>query len=135
MLIYYFYLEDLIIILFNLRYLDSYYPALILVLFYFLLCPFIFSDLILKLNGNEKKITLISLISASLNLILNIFFIPKYGMIGASIATGLSFLVFHLGCFSISKNKNFFLFLLLKFFFSKKKYQINFFIKTFFKIK
>ena len=130
---YYFYLKDLILIFFNPLYLNAYNPAMVLCILYLAATPFIFSDLILKLSGNEKKVMYYAATSAILNISLNYFFIIRYGIVGASYATGISMLMMHFLCFLSLNKKNFFLFLLIKFFLSKKKYQINYIVNKFFK--
>jgi len=131
-LFYYFFLEKLIILFFGSIYLDAYFPAIILCFFYTLISPFIFSDIILKLSGQEKLVSACALGSAIINILLNLFLIPKIGISGAAISTGLSILFLHNCCFFFMKEKNFFLFLLIKFFFSTKRYKIKKIISKFF---
>ena len=129
---FYFFLKKLIIIFFGSIYLDAYLPAIILSFFYILLSPFIFSDIILKLSGNEKKVSFCALGSACINVFFNLLLIPKYGISGAAISTGLSVLFMHFFCFFLMPKKLFFLFLLIKFLLSKKKFKIKKIVSKFF---
>lgn len=71
------------------------------------------------LSENTKYQTFISIITLILNVFLNIFFIKKYGLMGAILSTVICYLIYYL----------------LKFYYSQKKYNIPFnFYKSFFSI-
>lgn len=54
---------------------------------FFSLIAFFFTNCVLIPSKNEKSVFLITLLSAVLNIILNLFFIPKYDYVGAAITT------------------------------------------------
>ena len=47
-------------------------------------------DIILNMTGHQKFFGKITTVTAVLNLVFNMLLIPKYGMLGAAIATGFS---------------------------------------------
>ena len=55
-----------------------------------------FSDLILNMTHHQKAFSKITLITASINLVLNFILIPLYGIFGAALATGISIVLTNL---------------------------------------
>lgn len=85
------------------------FKALLIISF----CQFFYSisgfvDVILNMTGNQRVFGKITMFSAFLNFILNIYLIPKFGIIGAAIATGITILLTNIiGVFVIKKRFNF----------------------------
>jgi O-antigen/teichoic acid export membrane protein len=77
------------------------------------ICQFIYAisgfvDLILNMTGNQKIFGRITVLTAVLNIVLNLFLIPKYGITGAAISTGFSILLTNaLGIIYIHKKYKF----------------------------
>ena len=53
----------------------------------FALLSSFFTNCILVVNGKEKAMLLSTVVSAAVNMILNLFILPKYGMTGAAVTT------------------------------------------------
>lgn len=75
------------------EFLPAYIPIIILVIGYSIQAPFISIGGWLASIGKVKIIFKISALGALINTILNIIFIPKFGIIGAAIATSLSLII------------------------------------------
>ena len=67
-------------------------PLIILAVGYFIYAIFNINMNFLKMVKRTKLIAAITLVSAILNVILNLMLIPKYGMIGGAIATSAAFI-------------------------------------------
>jgi O-antigen/teichoic acid export membrane protein len=74
------------------------------------------SDLVLNMTGKQKIFGKITFFTAILNLILNYILIPKYGLTGASIATGISILLTNLFSLVVIYNQYQFLAIYIPFF-------------------
>lgn len=67
---------------------DAYWPLIVLSITQLIKLGTGATDVLLIMTGNEKRIGLITLSFAILNIGLNYYLIPKYGAIGAAFATG-----------------------------------------------
>jgi len=83
----------LIINLFSEDFLPAYLPLLILLIGYSIDAPFIAIDGWFSSVGRVKLAFQFVAVLATLNIILNIILIPKFGLVGAAIATSLSFVI------------------------------------------
>ena len=84
--------KNLIRLLFTDDFLPAYTPLLILTIGYSIYSSFVSVGSCLSSIGNVKIVFKISAMCAVMNTLLNIVFIPKYGLIGAAGATTLSLL-------------------------------------------
>lgn len=84
--------RTLISIIFTEEFLPAYTPLLILLIGYSIYAPFVAVGTCLTSIGKVQVIFKISVLSAGLNLILNIILIPKFGLIGTASATSISLL-------------------------------------------
>jgi len=73
--------------LYGQRYEDSYILLQLLSLGYYFNCILGFNGLTLKVLGKVRYVFIINILAAILNVILNIILIPRYGALGAAIAT------------------------------------------------
>lgn len=80
----------LITIIFTEEFLPAYVPMIILLVGYSICAPIGSVGTTLSSVGQVKVVFIISLICALMNTILNLVLIPKYGIMGASVATSLS---------------------------------------------
>ena len=80
----------LIVFLFTEEFLPAYTPLLILLIGYTIYAPIVSIGGALSSIGKVDVIFRISTLCALINIALNIIFIPKFGIIGAAIATSLS---------------------------------------------
>lgn len=53
---------------------------------------------LLMMTGHERIVRTITILAAGLNIILNLLLIPRYGTIGAAVATATSLAVMNIGC-------------------------------------
>jgi len=81
----------LIPLIYGPRYAGAVFPLQILTIFLVSRSFLIFLNLFLDYQGLAKKRLLNSIISMILNIILNLLLIPKYGAVGASIATSIAY--------------------------------------------
>lgn len=82
-----------ILFFFGASYLKGYNALILLTICQFFFAITGFVDLILNMTGHQKYFGKITTITAILNLGLNFYLIPKYGMLGAAIATGSSIVI------------------------------------------
>jgi O-antigen/teichoic acid export membrane protein len=81
----------LIPLIFGAKYAGAVFPLQILTIFLVSRSFLIFLNQFLDYQGLAKKRFFNSLISMVLNIILNMLLIPKYGAVGASIATSIAY--------------------------------------------
>ena len=79
--------------LFGVEYISASTSLLILVVANFLFFQTYASQMLLLVYGKSKLVMINSGIVALVNIILNSIFIPKYGIVGAATATGISFII------------------------------------------
>ncbi len=85
--------SEQLLLFFGPEYLKGLYALIILSACQFLYAISGFVDLILNMTGKQKVFGKITMISAGINIALNLLLIPNYGITGASIATGFSILL------------------------------------------
>lgn len=83
--------KQILNILFGTEYIQSSSALIILVIGTFIYHLTLTCNNVLSVLKRTKTIFLITFIGATLNIILNLYLIPDYGLIGASIATSISF--------------------------------------------
>ncbi|AUC85510.1 hypothetical protein CW731_09500 [Polaribacter sp. ALD11] len=97
-----------ILLFFGEEYLKAVEAVVILSICQFLYATSGFVDLILNMTGKQKVFGIITFLAATINIILNLILIPKYGITGAAISTGFSILLTNgLGIIYVKKNYNF----------------------------
>ncbi len=82
-----------ILMFFGVEYMKGYYALILLSFCQFTYAVSGFVDLILNMTGRQKIFGKITVISAVVNLLLNVVLIPKFGIMGAAISTGFSILL------------------------------------------
>jgi O-antigen/teichoic acid export membrane protein len=82
-----------LLLFFGTEYLKGYHALILLSTCQFLYAISGFVDLILNMTGKQKVFGKITMISAGVNLIMNVILIPKYGITGAAVATSFSILL------------------------------------------
>jgi len=92
--------DDVLNILYGSAYVTGAYAFCILTLSYFLISIMLPTRQMIKTVGRTKLIMLNISIGAFLNVILNYLLIPRYGMEGAALATGISVLTVNLLSFA-----------------------------------
>ncbi|WP_094227387.1 flippase [Methanolobus psychrotolerans] len=85
--------ETLIVLLFTNDFIFAYSPLLVLLIGYSIYSPVHSVDCTLLSIGKVNVIYKIALICAICNIIFNILLIPKYGILGASLATSMSIIL------------------------------------------
>jgi O-antigen/teichoic acid export membrane protein len=93
--------KELIILLFEDVFLPAYMPLLILLIGYTVYSMFMSMGTFYASIGHVQLSYKIALFSAILSIMMNIIFIPRYGIIGAAMATSLSLIVLTIVNFSI----------------------------------
>lgn len=84
------------------------YPIAIIVVFSFTYYPFyLYTNLYLQFIEKTKKLLQISLFAGVINIILNIYMIPKYGVFGAAITTFVGYMWMAYSGFYISNVKKY----------------------------
>ena len=96
--------KTLILTIFGEVFLPAYLPLIILLIGYTIYSTFMSIGAFYSSVGHVKLSYKISFVSAILNIVLNIAFIPKYGIIGAAIATSTSLVVLTLVHFVIIRH-------------------------------
>ncbi|EGA63701.1 polysaccharide biosynthesis C-terminal domain-containing protein [Vibrio brasiliensis] len=95
--------------LISLMYTDEYLNGLsafqTLVLLYTVCICFGYSSYVVSAEGRADVIFKLTVFTLVINIVLNMILIPKYGLIGAAIATGMSEVVFSLSCFAFIRRK------------------------------
>ena len=56
-------------------------------------------------TGNPKRETLLNVLTIGSNTLLNFILIPRFGMVGAAVATAISFFVFRFVLHAMAKNR------------------------------
>lgn len=79
-----------ILLFFGTDYLKGLYALILLSISQFFFAITGLVDIILNMTGHQKFFGKITTVTAVLNLVFNMLLIPKYGMLGAAIATGFS---------------------------------------------
>ncbi|MBZ4647036.1 MAG: Polysaccharide biosynthesis protein rane-associated [Clostridia bacterium] len=82
--------KTLIVLLFTNEFIFAYSPLIILLIGYSIYSPVHSVDCTLLSIGKVKLVYKIALVCAIFNIIFNILLIPKYGILGASLATSMS---------------------------------------------
>lgn len=96
--------NELIVFIFEERYLPAYKPLLILLIGYITYSMFMSIGTFYASIGHVQLAYKIALFSAILSIILNMIFIPKYEIIGAAIATSISLVTLTLIHFAIIRH-------------------------------
>ncbi|KKG67230.1 flippase [Methanosarcina mazei] len=96
--------KTLILTIFGEVFLPAYLPLIILLIGYTIYSTFMSIGTFYSSVGHVKLSYKVALLSAILNIVLNIAFIPKYGIIGAAIATSTSLVVLTLVHFAIIRH-------------------------------
>lgn len=115
-----FIVEHLIIFFFGVSYKISDEVFNIIIIGYVIGSIFSFNDIYLNYIGGEKKVMLMVCFSSILNILLNLIFIPKLGILGAAISLSISHVTFNLLTFANNLKNNYFFISTLKILTSKK---------------
>ena len=83
--------DRLLITLFGSEFAGAYWPLLILALGQLANAGFGATGMLLNMTGFERDVTRVVAIAAGLNVVLNLALIPIFGVIGAAIATSVSY--------------------------------------------
>jgi O-antigen/teichoic acid export membrane protein len=87
--------SELILNLFGKEFLEARYALLILATGYLVNACFGLAEHMLNLSGHEKKLTIVFTFGLIVNIILNYFLIPLYGINGAALATMSSMIIWN----------------------------------------
>lgn len=87
------YSKQLLKLVYGLEYVSGYWPLIILSFGMVLNVSFGFSNVIINIHKNSKFIFKLTLVLASINILLNYFFINSWGILGAALSTALVMIV------------------------------------------
>ncbi|MFY4858276.1 flippase [Aliarcobacter butzleri] len=100
-LIFLYFGEKIISLIYTNEYLEG-MPTLYALIFLYLLTIFFgYATYVINAYGDTKVTFKITIMSLIVNFILNIIFIPKFGIIGAAVATGISELLYAVICYYV----------------------------------
>ncbi len=89
--------DKIIQLAFGANYIGGLIPFQIILLFFFIATLNLYNSSILLINHREKSYLYLTIIAAIVNILLNIFFIPIFGIVGSAIITLLSELLLFVG--------------------------------------
>ncbi|MBP1910660.1 flippase [Methanolobus bombayensis] len=96
--------ETLIVTIFGMEFLSAYHPLIILLIGYTFYSPFRSIGTFYSSIGHVQLSYKIALFTAAMNILLNLLLIPKYNIIGASMATSISLIIMTLVHFAIIRH-------------------------------
>ena len=106
-----FFPKEMLFVLFGEQYVVGWLGLIILSLGFFIMYSFMVSREVLLALKKSKAVFYFSLVGVLLNIILNYFFVPAYGIIGAAVASvislGLISLLIFVASYKLTKNKFF----------------------------